>query len=211
MSIFKGREKSDVQLASGAPAGTAVAEGQAAPRTKVTPPFVPPVATPRAASAPGVVPPPAAPIYSMLPPEPVARVESSAESTVAARMRVARDAQRSARESVHESVEFAVQRRRTDAARAPVARQRPARSPGHTSFDATRAAQTGLLNLAWSWQEAGAPIRAIHTYMQVLERYPDTPAADAAVADLVELSDKLAEQGQFHTALAIYEELEHLT
>jgi hypothetical protein len=30
------------------------------------------------------------------------------------------------------------------------------------------------------------------------------------VADLVELSDKLADQGQFHIALGIYEELEEL-
>jgi hypothetical protein len=30
------------------------------------------------------------------------------------------------------------------------------------------------------------------------------------VADLVALSEKLAEQGQFHTALAIYDHLEEL-
>ena len=72
------------------------------------------------------------------------------------------------------------------------------------------AAQTGLLNLAWSWQKSGAPIRAIHTYVQLLSRYPGTPAAAAAVADLVELSETLANQGQFHTALAIWEQLEEL-
>ncbi len=77
-------------------------------------------------------------------------------------------------------------------------------------YDPVAATQAGLLNLAWKWQEAGAPIRAIHAYMQVLIRYPDSPGAEAAVADLMELSDKLATQGQFHTALAIYEHLEHL-
>jgi hypothetical protein len=46
--------------------------------------------------------------------------------------------------------------------------------------------------------------------MQVLERYPDTAAAAAAVSDLVEISDILAHEGQFHTALAIYEHLEEL-
>ena len=46
--------------------------------------------------------------------------------------------------------------------------------------------------------------------MQLLDRYPGTDAADAAVADLVELSDRLAQQGQYHIALAIYEQLEQL-
>jgi hypothetical protein len=78
------------------------------------------------------------------------------------------------------------------------------------TFDPSRCAQAGLLNLAWSWQQAGAPIRAIHAYMQVLTRYPGSAGAAAAVADLVELSDKLADQGQFHIALGIYEELEEL-
>ena len=71
-------------------------------------------------------------------------------------------------------------------------------------------AQAGLLSLAWRWQDAGAPIRAIHAYVELLTRYPDTPAAAAAVTDLVELSEKLVEEGQFHTALAIYDHLEQL-
>jgi len=66
------------------------------------------------------------------------------------------------------------------------------------------------LSLACRWQEAGAPIRAIHTYIELLTRYPDTAAAAAAVSDLVELSEKLADQGQFHIALAIYDHLEYL-
>jgi hypothetical protein len=84
-----------------------------------------------------------------------------------------------------------------------------AREPHH-GFDPVAATQAGMLNLAWRWQEAGAFIRAIHTYVELLTRYPDTPGADAAVADLVELSEKLVEHGQFHTALAIYDHLEEL-
>jgi len=41
-------------------------------------------------------------------------------------------------------------------------------------------------------------------------RYPGTPAAAAAVADLVKLSEKLTAEGQFHTALTIYDHLERL-
>jgi TolA-binding protein len=72
------------------------------------------------------------------------------------------------------------------------------------------ATQAGMLNLAWKWQEAGSPIRAIHTYIELLHRYPDTPGAAAAVADLVALSEILTKQGQFHTALAIFDHLEEL-
>jgi hypothetical protein len=46
--------------------------------------------------------------------------------------------------------------------------------------------------------------------VELLTRYPDTPAAGAAVSDLVELSEKLVGEGQFHTALAIYDQLERL-
>jgi hypothetical protein len=99
--------------------------------------------------------------------------------------------------------------RRSTQRGAPVASRATWPRPRQT-FDAVRCAQSGLLNLAWAWQEAGSPIRAIHAYMQVLQRYPHTAAADAAVADLVEISDKLAMQGQFHTALAIYDQLEEL-
>ena len=74
--------------------------------------------------------------------------------------------------------------------------------------DTERGAQAALLNLAWTWQESGAPIQAIHAYVELLNRYPETAAADAAVADLVELANKLVGQGNFHTALGIYRELE---
>jgi hypothetical protein len=196
MGIFK-REQGDVQLTSAAPStATAAPEGQPKQQAKLTPPFVPPV---KGAAAPGVVPPPAAPIYSMLPPEPAPRAEGNAQSLVAEKTKVARGAQ----QSVEERVRVAVQR----ASPATGVRRRP---PARTAFDPVAATQAGLLNLAWRWQEAGAPIRAIHAYMQVLHRYPGSPGADAAVADLVELSDKLAGKGQFHIALGIYDHLEKM-
>ncbi len=175
------------------------------------PPFMPAGAAGRGAS-PGVVPPPAAPMYSMHPPEP-ARVEGDTETAEIARSRRTRG-------TVQESVRLAVQRTRMPAAAAQGAR-RSAGAAGATiplaaqptvrpTFDPVRAAQAGLLNLAWKWQESGSPIRAIHAYLELIGRYPDTPAAAAAVADLVALSDKLAEEGQFQTALAIYEHLERM-
>ena len=175
------------------------------------------ILAPQTPAAPGVVPPPAAPVYSTRPPESTQRFELDTGSLVAE----ATTKQSESQQSVQKSVRVAVQRRRTASAPGNSVVRRPAQPPatapawaaqthGRQSFDPSRCAQAGLLNLAWSWQEAGAPIRAIHAYMKVLTRYPGTAGAAAAVADLVELSDKLADQGQFHIALGIYEELEQL-
>ena len=166
-------------------------------------------APPEPGSAPGVVPPPAAPMLSMRP------AESGAEGPVAEKVRAAKEAQ----QRVRERVRLAVQRARsTPSAGRAVQQQRPVQPAAPTrrlartagSFDACAYAQAGLLNLAWAWQESGAPIRAIHAYLNLLERYPDTPAAAAAIADLVQLSEKLTNEGRFHIALAIYDELECL-
>ena len=170
---------------------------------QLMPPFV----------AAGVVPPPAAPIYSMSPPD-APQAEAQPEMSVADKLRIALEAQQVAQDLVQKRVRVAVERAKSASSSSRGGHRRRARATlvpasRQSSFDPVRCAQAGLLNLAWNWQQAGAPIRAIHAYMQVLERYPDTAGADAAVADLVELSDRLAEQGQFHIALSIYEELEH--
>jgi hypothetical protein len=206
MSIFT-RSPAPQQTA---PAADATAQkGQPARTTDVSPPSIPA----QQAAAPGVVPPAAAPIYSMRPPEPVQRADvvKSAEKP-----RVTTDAQVRTRVEV----DAGVHRARTTPATAlsrqlQSSQQRMATTamptqPARQGFDPSRAAQAGLLNLAWRWQEAGSPIRAIHAYMELLCRYPDSAGAEAAVADLVALSEKLAEQGQFHTALAIYDHLEEL-
>jgi hypothetical protein len=149
------------------------------------PKFVPPAQ----GAAPGVVPPPAAPIYSTRP-----RTSTPNGAAAGVAMQRASSASRVSGE-----------RGRPRPVAHVMARTRP-----HTPPDPSACAQAGLLNLAWRWQEAGAPIRAIHTYVELLTRYPGTPAAATAVAELVDLSEKLAGEGQFHTALAIYDHLEHL-
>ena len=194
MSIFK-HSGSNVKEAAAPSPQTAVAEGQAEQPGKLLPPFMPPAAA-RPAAAPGVVPPPAAPVYSMRPPEPAPRADTAAATAVS------EDVKRARAMAAAQSMATRAARRTALAACPPA----PSRHP----FDRMAATQAGLLKLAWKWQEAGAPIRAIHAYIELLTRYPDTPGADAAVADLVELSDILVEQGQFHTALAIYDHLEEL-
>jgi hypothetical protein len=170
--------------------------------------------TPETATAAGVVPPPAAPMLSMRPPG-SARADGDAESPVAEKVRMAREAQ----QRVRERVRLAVQRARTSPSPARSLQRHaalqeaplnPRMSRATGSFDPCAYAQAGLLNLAWSWQESGAPIRAIHAYLELLSRYPDTPAAAAAIADLVVLSEKLTNEGRFHIALAIYDQLECL-
>lgn len=204
MSIFKRHDQGDVEQTITAPYPDTGAQGGL--------PDQPANAMP--SFAPGVVPPPAAPIYSMRPPESAPRADGSAEGAVAETFRMAREAQQWAQDIAEEAVP------------APAPRARPARNVGRRwaprvataaprlrhrqSFDPVAAAQTGLLNLAWRWQQAGAPIRAIHAYMELITRYPHSPAAGAAVADLVELSEKLAHEGHFHIALGIYDQLEDL-
>lgn len=210
MSIFK-RSAGDAQQTSAARSPDAGAHSVLADEQSKPSTFDPPSPS----APPGVVPPPAAPMYSMRPPQTAARVEADVEGSVAERTRVAREAQQSAKERVR----LAVQRARSTLAPPPGARNRSPQGaapivqcapPTRQQFDSAAFAQTGLLNLAWAWQAAGAPIRAIHTYVELLTRYPDSAAANAAVSDLVELSEKLASEGQFHTALAIYDELERL-
>jgi hypothetical protein len=205
MSIFK-RSSPDVQPAA-VPAPETISQvRQPEPVATAMPPFA-------SSTSPGVVPPPAAPIYSMRPPEPFR--EPTKESPVAEKVRTAREAQQSAQERIRRTV-----RHTRTAAPAPGVQQRapqqaapaPWRNPTrHVPADPAACAQAGMLNLAWRWQEAGAPIRAIHTYVELLGRYPGTPAAAAAVGELVDLSEKLALEGQFHIALAIYDHLEQLT
>lgn len=214
MSIFKKHDQGDAKQSGAAPSADTGAQGNPEQAANASAPFV----------HPGVVPPAAAPIYSTRPPE---SLRDDAASSVDLSLRMGRDAQQATDEIVLEAAragrrrEFAVavQRARTPGASAQAARRRTpqptaaatprAAQPQH-AFDPVAYAQTGLLNLAWRWQESGSPIRAIHAYMELIIRYPGSPAAGAAVADLVELSTKLAEEGQFHTALAIYDQLEEL-
>lgn len=192
MSIFK-HSTTAVKEPSAAPSPqTAAPDGQPEQAGRLTPPFAPQPPAQRG-STPGVVPPPAAPVYSMRPPEPTQRVDAAAPNSATESANRAKTAQHVATRAVQRPAPYA-----------------PSAPPARQCFDRVAATQAGLLKLAWKWQEAGAPIRAIHTYIELLTRYPNTPGADAAVADLVELSDILTEQGQFHTALAIYDHLEAL-
>ena len=196
MSIFTRSSASAPQ-----PAATPLPE-TGEPATRVSTALPPP--------APGVVAPPAAPLYTMRRPDSDA---GDAQRSVAEKVRMAREAQQSVRERVRLAVQRAkgtVSPGRTARAQStqPCAPAMPL-SPNR-SFDSGACVQNGLLNLAWQWQQAGAPIRAVHTYVELLTRYPDTPAANAAVTQLVELSEKLAREGQFHAALVIYDHLEQL-
>lgn len=210
MSIFTRSSPAAQQTPAAPDAGAH--KGQPAKTTDVSPPSVPA----QQAAAPGVVPPPAAPIYSMRAPEPAQRVDTAAKN--ADKPRITADAQLRTKVEFEEGVRLARGTRPVTAVSRSVQRvpQRITATAATDTqtvgqgFDPSRAAQAGLLNLAWKWQEAGSPIRAIHAYMELLCRYPDSAGADAAVADLVALSDKLVEQGQFHTALAIYDQLEEL-
>lgn len=75
-------------------------------------------------------------------------------------------------------------------------------------YDPQAAARTGLLQLAVRWKEAGAPNQAMYTFMEILNRYPQTGTAAAATEELVDLARQLENQGMFYAALSIYQKLE---
>ena len=91
--------------------------------------------------------------------------------------------------------------------RRALARRRPA--PGGV-FDAHGAIRVGRLRLARTWRESGSIYQAIHAYTEVLVRYPDTGVASAAVEELMEMAESLAQQGRFYAALGIFNKLEEL-
>jgi hypothetical protein len=75
-------------------------------------------------------------------------------------------------------------------------------------YDPQGAARAGLLRLATDWKEAGSAYQAMHAYMEVLTRYPQTGAAAAATEGLVDLANTLQKQGRFYAALNIYDKLD---
>ena len=77
-------------------------------------------------------------------------------------------------------------------------------------FDPRRAIPVGLLRLARNWSDTGSIYQAIHAYTEVLIRYPQTGAAEAAVEELLVLADRLARQGRYYAALNIFNKLEQL-
>ena len=77
-------------------------------------------------------------------------------------------------------------------------------------FDPRGAIPVGRLRLARSWKDAGSTYQAIHAYTEVLVRYPDTGAANAAVEELLEMAENLAQQGKYYAALNIFSKLEQL-
>ena len=78
-------------------------------------------------------------------------------------------------------------------------------------FDPRTATGVALVRLARNWHRAGSTYQAIHAYTQVLIRYPGTGAASLAVEELLELAETLEQQGRFHAALNIFNQLEQLT
>lgn len=91
----------------------------------------------------------------------------------------------------------------------------PARTPrtrieAGMYFDPHGTIRVGFLRLARNWKETGQLYQAMHAYMTILERYPGTGVADAAVEDLMELAETFEEEGRFHAALNLFNKIEEL-
>ena len=77
-------------------------------------------------------------------------------------------------------------------------------------FNPRPAIQVGLLRMARTWSDTGSIYQAIHAYTEVLIRYPETVAAEAAAEELLIMAENLARQGRFYAALNIFNKLEQL-
>jgi len=77
-------------------------------------------------------------------------------------------------------------------------------------FNPRGAIPVGLLRLARNWSDTGSIYQAIHAYTEVLVRYPQSGAAEAATEELLLMADKLSQQGRYYAALNIFNKLEQL-
>jgi TolA-binding protein len=73
--------------------------------------------------------------------------------------------------------------------------------------DPASAARAAMLRMAKSAQEKGLVYHAIHTYTSLMDQYPQTPEARRAAEEMIALAQFLEEQGMYHTALSLYEQL----
>jgi hypothetical protein len=71
-------------------------------------------------------------------------------------------------------------------------------------FDPMGEVRVARLRLARRWRDEGAIYQALCAYADMLTRYRQTPTADAAAEELLEMATMLARQGMFHTALGIF-------
>jgi hypothetical protein len=71
-------------------------------------------------------------------------------------------------------------------------------------YDPVGEVRVARLRLARRWRDEGAMYQALCAYADMLTRYRQTPTADAAVEELLEMATILARQGMFHTALGIF-------
>jgi hypothetical protein len=94
-------------------------------------------------------------------------------------------------------------------ARVPARTPRPRIEPG-VLFDPKGVIRVGFLRLARNWKDTGQPYQAMHAYMMILERYPGTAVADAAVEDLMELAESFEQEGKFHSAMNLFNKIESL-
>ncbi len=78
------------------------------------------------------------------------------------------------------------------------------------SFEPGSLARKHMLSLARNLQAEGQVYSAIYLLKRLLEDYPETPESRMAVRDYAALGEYLESQGMVHTALSMYEWLEHL-
>ena len=78
------------------------------------------------------------------------------------------------------------------------------------SFDPGSVARKHMLRMARDLQQEGQVYSAIYLLKRLLNDYPETPESRMAVQEYAALGEFFESQGMVHTALSMYEWLEHL-
>lgn len=78
------------------------------------------------------------------------------------------------------------------------------------SFDPLGTARVERLRLARRWRDEGSIYQALCTYADMMARYRDTPAGDAAAEELLEMASTLERQGMYYTALAVFSKIDQM-
>lgn len=72
-------------------------------------------------------------------------------------------------------------------------------------------ARTSMLRIARAWQTSGQLHHAIDAYLRLCHRYPDSPEAHDAAAQILALAQSYEQQGQYRMAMDLYNRLERLS
>jgi tetratricopeptide (TPR) repeat protein len=80
--------------------------------------------------------------------------------------------------------------------------------PKQKSSTIHESVSSSLFTLAMTLERLGKVHQALTPYLKIIEKYPDTAEAPAAIENVLAIADGMRQKGQFHVAMRIYDRLE---